>query len=271
MKRSCILGSIAAVALLGMSLRTYAIFGVGDIVYDPAVHATQITNFVKELGQWAHNFSNQMMQYNQLVAQVRQYAAYLKMFGDPQQLVGALGMSQLGQSLGLYQIAQGYGSIMQAVNGTKALTDNAGGLYSDVISTPEGLSRNLANYKVYEFQNSLRNTYQTSAQDYTPAAEAIKTQIAQTQAQLDQATTASAIAKLNGKMNALIAQQQSLAGDLSRNAFNSIVATNDAQNHRQMVQKANADAMGSTIYQSRASLEATQFSTLTYGNIDIQP
>jgi hypothetical protein len=72
-------------------------------------------------------------------------------------------------------------------------------------------------------------------------------------------------------MNALIAQQQSLSGDLERNAFNSMVAANDAQNHRQLVQKANGEAMGATIYQSRSTLQETQFSTLSYGNIDIKP
>lgn len=271
MKKAAILAVLAAGGLTVMSIRTYAIFGIGDIVYDPIAHNTQITNFVKELGQWAHNFSNQVAQINQLVTQVRQYAAYLRMFGDPQQLIGALGMSRLGQSLGLYQIAQGYGSLMQAVSGAKALTDNAGGLYNDAISAPQGFNRNWDNYKVYEFQNNLRNTYQTAANNYTPAAEAIKAQIAQTQQQLDQATTASAISKLTAKLNALIAQQQSLTGELQRDAYNSMVAANDAQNHRQMVQRANAEVMGASIYESRASLQETQFSTLTYGNVDIQP
>src|SRR5690242_1827822 len=130
LKKTVILPVLAAGGLAVLTVRTFALFGVGDIVYDPISHNTQIANFAKELSQWAQNFSNQMTQINQLVTQVRQYAAYLRMFGDPQQLVGALGMSRLGQSLGLYQIAQGYGSLMQAVNGAKALTDNAGGLYN---------------------------------------------------------------------------------------------------------------------------------------------
>jgi hypothetical protein len=271
MKRKFLFGGLVAVSLVAMSIRTYAILGVGDIVYDPVNHLTQNLNFAKELGQWAQSFQNQMAQINQLVTQVRQYAQMIRMMGDPQQLVGALGVSTLGQSLGLYNIAQGYGSLMQAVNGTRALTDSAGGLYNDVISTPEGFSRNFSNYRVYEFQNSLRNTYQTAAQNYTPAAAAIKSKIDETQMQLDGATNDAQIAKLNVKMNSLIAQQQSLTGELQRDAFNSIVAANDAQNHRQMVQKANAEVMGQSIYDSRASLEQTRFSTLSYGNVDIQP
>jgi hypothetical protein len=271
LRKAVILPVLAAGGIALLTVRTFALFGVGDIVYDPISHNTQIANFAKELSQWAQNFSNQMSQINQLVTQVRQYAQMIRMIGDPQQLVGALGMTQLGQSLGLYQIAQGYGSMMQAVNGAKALTDNAGGLYNDVLATPQGFNRNLDNYRVYQFQNDLRNTYQTSATNYTPAAQAIKDQIAQTQQQLDQATTTSQIAKLTAKMNALIAQQQSLSGDLQRNAFNSMVAANDAANHRRMVQKANGEAMGSTIYQARASLQQTEFSTLSYGNVDIKP
>jgi hypothetical protein len=270
-RKAVILPIVAAGGLAVCAVRLWAIGGIGDIVYDPISHNTQIANFAKELTQWAQNFQNQMNQINQLVTQVRQYAQMIRMIGDPQQLVGALGMTQLGQSLGLYQIAQGYGSLMQAAQGAKALTDNANSLYNDALATPQGFNRNWDNYRVYQFQNDLRNTYQTSATNYTPAAQAIKDQIAQTQQQLDQATTTSAIAKLTAKMNALIAQQQSLSGELQRDAFNSIVAANDAQNHRQLVQKANGEAMGATIYQARASLQQTEFSTLSYGNIDIKP
>jgi hypothetical protein len=270
-KKTLILPVLAAGGLTVLALRCFGVGGIGDIVYDPISHNTQIANFAKELSQWAQNFQNQMSQINQLVTQVRQYAQMIRMIGDPQQLVGALGMTQLGQNLGLYQIAQGYGSLMQAAQGAKALTDNANGLYNDALATPQGFNRNLDNYRVYQFQNNLRDTYQASANNYTPAAQAIKDQIAQTQQQLDQATTTSAIAKLTAKMNALIAQQQSLSGDLERNAFNSMVAANDAQNHRQLVQKANGEAMGATIYQSRSTLQETQFSTLSYGNIDIKP
>jgi hypothetical protein len=271
LRKAVILPVLAAGGLAVLTVRTFALFGVGDVVYDPISNGTQIANFAKELSQWAQNFANQMSQINQLVTQVRQYAQMIRMIGDPQQLVGALGMTQLGQNLGLYQIAQGYGSLMQAAQGAKALTDNANGLYNDALATPQGFNRNLDNYRVYQFQNNLRDTYQASANNYTPAAQAIKDQIAQTQQQLDQATTTSAIAKLTAKMNALIAQQQSLSGDLERNAFNSMVAANDAQNHRQLVQKANGEAMGATIYQSRSTLQETQFSTLSYGNIDIKP
>lgn len=271
LKKTVILPVLAAGGLAVLTVRTFALFGVGDIVYDPTSNLTQITNFTKELAQWSQNFTNQLTQIRQLTTQINQFSSYLQAFGNPSQLAGKLGLSNLGQSLGLYQIAQSYGSLMQTVNGAKALTDNPNNLYNDLPAALQGLARNLDNYKVYQFQNSLRDTYQTSANNYTPTAQAIKSQIAQTQQQLDQATDASQIAKLTAKLNALIAQQQSLSGDLQRNAFNSLVAANDAANHRQMVQKANGEAMGATIYQSRATLQQTQFSTLSYGNIDIKP
>jgi hypothetical protein len=271
LKKTVILPVLAAGGLAVLTVRTFALFGVGDIVYDPISNNTQIANFAKELSQWSQNFANQMTQIRQLVTQVQQFSSYLQAFGNPAQLAGTLGISQLGQNLGLYQIAQSYGSLMQTVNGAKALTDNPNNLYNDLPAALQGLARNLDNYKVYQFQNSLRDTYQTSANNYTPTAQAIKSQIAQTQQQLDQATDASQIAKLTAKLNALIAQQQSLSGDLQRNAFNSLVAANDAANHRQMVQQANGEAMGATIYQSRASLTNVQFSTLSYGNVDIKP
>ena len=81
-KKAVILSVLATGGLAVLTVRTFAILGVGDIVYDPISNGTQITNFAKELGQWAQNFTNQMTQIRQLVTQVQQFASYLQAFPE---------------------------------------------------------------------------------------------------------------------------------------------------------------------------------------------
>jgi hypothetical protein len=156
------------------------------------------------------------------------------------------------------------------VDGAHAFTDNAGNLYTAFEQAPGTLKRNFEAYKKFDFLGRLRSNYQSYSKDYVRTGKVIKDEIAATLKELDRATDASQIAKLQGKLQGLVAEQQALQGELQRTAYDSIVGTNDLLTRERFERQAAGEEIDASIEAAREEVRNATIPNVTYKGIQIK-
>ena len=96
---------------------------------------------VEDIAKTVEMINNQVQQINALTQQLQQIQAYVKAFGDPEQLLSIVGADALIDSLNTSGVGQTLGELQSLASGVEALHDNANGLYQSIgqtFTTPGG-------------------------------------------------------------------------------------------------------------------------------------
>jgi hypothetical protein len=221
------LASIAA-SLLAASLADAQL-----VVIDPTAIAYSQVNHIADLAKYVEMVNNQITQINTLTQQLQQTEAYVKAFGNPEQLIHIVGADQLVTSLQRSGIGQTIGNLQRATNGIQALQYNGNGIYTSLgstFTTPGGATvpRTEELYRKYgAIQDSSRN-FQTVNDDVLARRATLRSQIAATTQQLQASTTDAETQKLTGVLVGYTAELGTVDREIDHAAEQ--VATQDAEN-----------------------------------------
>ena len=111
------------------------------VVTNPISDALSEIQHVEDIAKAVEMINNQIEQINMLTQQLQQIQAYVKAFGDPEQLLSIVGADELISSLGQSGIGQTISELQQLANGIEALQYGANGLYAslgETFTTPSG-------------------------------------------------------------------------------------------------------------------------------------
>lgn len=226
MKKSALLCFILAAG----SLLPTRVHATGIPVVDALHVSVSEINWIQNLAQWFESAANQVEQISNQVEQINQMVDYLERFGNPEELIGQLGLDELLHLGELASIADSYQSIVDNVEGTYAMTRTAQGMFErlpDRIAGGLSLELNPDTFRKYAAHGQMVDSYYQRSEDLRTAREEIQTQIDQTLEQVDSASTDAEVARLTAKLTALAAQQEQLSREETLAAAQSTVAAND--------------------------------------------
>ena len=149
------------------------------VVTNPISDALSEIQHFEDIAKAVEMINNQVEQINTLTQQLQQIQAYVKAFGDPEQLLSIVGADELISSLEQSGVGQTIGELQQLANGVEALQYNANGLYAslgDTFTTPSGVKLPRAEelYRKYgAIQQSSRN-FQEVTDDVLFRREALR-------------------------------------------------------------------------------------------------
>jgi predicted nucleic acid-binding Zn-ribbon protein len=193
---------ITLTAVLATASVTHAQYVVTDPVSDVLNQVMHLQDIAKEVEM----INNQVQQINALTQQLQQLQAYVKAFGNPQQLQQIVGADELISSLRTPGMGEPLSRLQNSASGSEALTNNQDGLYQRVgavINTPDGaeIPRNEETYRKFAASDAAIQNFKTVYNDVLQRREALKRQIADTTQQLQAASTAAETEKLTGVLS----------------------------------------------------------------------
>ncbi|MBU6402107.1 MAG: hypothetical protein KGS61_17450 [Verrucomicrobia bacterium] len=201
-------------------------------VYDPTVHLQLITDTGEELAKYVDMINNQVSQIQTLTSQLNEFKHYEDLFGDPKAVVLPTAQALLGD-LRRTEPGQNLENLLKIADGAYALTNNAAGIYQIVgatFVTPGGqkITRAVDEYRSYAAISRTADNYVAVAADAASRRTAIKTEIAQTTQQLQNAQTDAEVQKLNGVLVGLSADLASADHEVNQALASALVQ--DIQN-----------------------------------------
>ena len=203
------------------------------VVIDPTAIARSEANHVVDLAKYVQMVNNQVTQINTLTQQLQQIQAYVKAFGNPEQLLNIVGANQLVGSLQQSGIGQTIGQLQRTANGIEALRYTGNGLYTSLgqtFTTPGGVQvpRLDQLYRKYgAIQQDSRN-FQSVTDDVLRRRENLRNNIASTTTKLQASTTDAETQKLTGVLVGYNAELATVDHEID-NATGQVV-TQDAEN-----------------------------------------
>lgn len=203
------------------------------VVIDPTAIARAQANHIADLAKYVQMVNNQVTQITTLTQQLQQIQAYVKAFGDPEQLLSIVGANQLVSSLQQSGVGETISSLQQSANGIQALRYSGNGLYtslSQTFTTPGGAQVPRAETLYRKFgaiQNDSRN-FQSVTDNVLSRRENLRNQIASTTTKLQASTTDAETQKLAGVLVGYNAELSTVDHEIDNAAAQ--VATQDAEN-----------------------------------------
>lgn len=203
------------------------------VVIDPTAIARSEANHVVDLAKYVQMVNNQVTQINTLTQQLQQIQAYVKAFGDPEQLLNIVGANELIGSLQTSGVGETITALQQSANGIQALRYNGNGLYTSLgqtFTTPGGMQLPRAEELYRKFgavQNSSQN-FQKVNDDVLSRRENLRGQIASTTQRLQASTTDAETQKLTGVLVGYNAELETVEREIDHAADQ--VVTQDAEN-----------------------------------------
>ncbi len=203
------------------------------VVTNPVSDVLAETMHLEELAQWAESINHQVEQINMLTQQLQQVQAYVKAFGDPEQLLSIVGADKLIGSLEQSGVGQTIGELQQLADGTHALAYNANGLYESLgttFETPNGatLPRAEELYRKFGAVQQGSQNFQAVMDDVRSRRASLRQSIAATTQQLQAATTDAETQKLTGVLVGYSSELESVDHEIDQAAAQ--VATQDIEN-----------------------------------------
>jgi hypothetical protein len=203
------------------------------VVIDPTAIAHNQANHLADLAKYVQMVNNQITQINTLTQQLQQIQAYVKAFGDPEQLLKIVGADQLVKSLQQSGIGITVAELQKTANGIQALQYTGNGLYQNLgstFTTPGGtqVPRLEDLYRKFgAIQQSSRN-FQSVSSDVLSRRASIRSDIAATTEKLQASTTDAETQKLTGVLVGYNAELAAVDREIDHAAAE--VATQDAEN-----------------------------------------
>ena len=219
--------AIIAVALtLGFSARAQW------IVYDPAMNVQQIEDTAQDIAEYVQMIGNQVSQIQTLTSQLTEFKNYEAVFGNPSKVLLSM-VAPLDADLQKLEPEINLENLVGNASGSFALAYNDNGIYSTVgasFKTPGGqtIQRPADQFKPFAAINGTANNFVAVADDAVARRAAIKTEIAQTTAQLQNATTDAEVQKLHGVLTGLNGDLASTEAEVNQAVGSALVQ--DVQN-----------------------------------------
>jgi hypothetical protein len=190
---------IALLIAVGLTTAAHAQY----VVTNPISDVLDEIMHVEDIGKTVEMINNQVQQINALTQQLQQIQAYVKAFGDPEQLLSIVGADALIDSLNQSGVGQTLGELQNLANGVEALRDNANGLYQSIgetFTTPGGYELPRAEELYRKFAASQRATqnFESVYDDVAERRGVLKGRIAETTQQLQASSTDAETQKLAG-------------------------------------------------------------------------
>ncbi len=203
------------------------------VVIDPTAIARAQANHAVDLAKYVQMVNNQVTQINTLTQQLQQIQAYVKAFGNPEQLLNIVGADQLVGSLQQSGVGDAIAQLQQSANGIQALRYDANGLYTSLgqtFTTPGGVQVSRAEqlYRKYgAIQQNSRN-FQSVTGDVLARRENLRRDIAATTQKLQAASTDAETQKLTGVLVGYNAELATVDHEID--TATAQVVTQDAEN-----------------------------------------
>ena len=264
-----------AILALGALPRAFAIFGVGDIVYDPANYAVLVETKVETLSQWASAITKAETQIQNQLQQIQKADSLLNTqnqvrlsIGDWRSVVTKAESIQLQAANLTKNYNQGIGTSFVVNYGQPTLSYNNHGNFGTVVNidafgnnvgVPDAqLKRYAAVESVYE--NALTTLQATETESQQNNQEIADTYQAMTQAGITQQE----YEKLRGKLQALSVRQQAL--QTQRQDALAMVQAEETINRNQQAkeQAVNGQVQQSSQTAMATGLAQTQFDALSW-------
>ncbi|MEO8351665.1 MAG: hypothetical protein ABI680_08035 [Chthoniobacteraceae bacterium] len=203
------------------------------VVTNPVSDALGEIRHVEDITKAVQMINNQVQQINTLTKQLQQVQAYVKAFGNPEQLLRIVGADELISSLQQSGVGQTIGELQQLASGVEALRYDANGLYSslgDTFKTPSGLKLPRVEdlYRKYGAVQKASRNFQRVTDDVLTRRETLRDQISTTTQKLQASTTDAETQKLTGVLVGYTAELEAVDREIDHAAAQ--VATQDAEN-----------------------------------------
>jgi hypothetical protein len=221
------------ILVLTALISTAPILSAQFIVTNPISDILSETLHLEEVANQMEMINNQVQQIQMLTAQLQQVQAYVKAFGDPEQLLQITGADQLIGSLQTTGVGQTVNVLQQVANGVEALSYTANDLYQSLgatFTTPGGveLPREEELYRKYSAIQRGSQNFQAVTDDVLVRRESLRQQIAETTQQLQAATTDAETQKLTGVLVGYTAELAAVDREIDHAAAQ--LATQDIEN-----------------------------------------
>jgi prefoldin subunit 5 len=232
---------ITFTAILGVASAAHAQY----VVTDPVSDVLNQVMHLQDIAKTVEMINNQVQQINTLTQELQQTEAYVKAFGNPEQLVHIVGADELIRSLKTPGVGQPLIQLQNGASGSEAFRDDQNGLYLRVganITTPNGteLPRNEELYRKFAASDAAIQNFKTVFKDVSQRREVLKRQIADTTQQLQAATTAAETQKLTGVLTGYNAGLAAADKEVDQALGESVVLTmqNDSDREKQDLARA---------------------------------
>ncbi len=219
------------------------------VVYDPKSDIARTLDHVEDLAKYVDMVSNQVQQIEKATQTLNQITAYVKIVGDPSQIVNVTGVTATVGELKSSGVGQTVSSLGRLADGSAALRDSGNGLYtsvSSVTSSGVAIPRSTDLYRRYDAVGRNVANYQSVQSDTLARIQALRTAMKQTLNQLDNATTQTEIDKLHGVLVAQASAMNDLHAEQAAAAQQATVQRLENENNAQMKRQAAADEFATT-------------------------
>ena len=235
----------AAAALLASAPLSRAQY----VVYDPKSDIARTLDHVEDLAKYVDMVNNQVQQIEKATQTLNQITTYVKIVGDPSQIVNVTGVSSAVSELKSTGVGQTVDAMGRLASGTSALQDNGHGLYLSIsTTTPAGttIAHNDDLYRRYDAVGRTVSNFQAVQDNTLARIQALRTAMKQTLNQLDAATTQTEIDKLHGVLVAQASALNDLHAEQAAAAQQATVQQLQNDNNAQLKRQANADAFATS-------------------------
>jgi hypothetical protein len=203
------------------------------VVTNPISDAFAEVMHLEDIAKQVEMINNQVQQIQTLTAQLQQVQAYVKAFGDPEQLLSIVGADELIGSLQQSGVGQTIGELQELASGVEALTYDANGLYQSLgasFTTPDGVEMPRAEelYRKFGAIQQGSQNFQAVTDDVLSRRESLRQQIAATTQQLQASTTDAETQKLTGVLVGYTAELETVDREIEHAAAQ--LATQDIEN-----------------------------------------
>ncbi len=216
------------------------------VVTDPTTDVLNQVMHLQDIAKEVEMINNQVQQINALTQQLQQIQAYVKAFGNPEQLLHIVGADQLINTLKTTGIGQPLNELESLASGAEALRNDANGLYQKVgetITTPDGvhLPRAEELYRKFAASDAAIQNFQSVFNDVSQRREVLKRQIARTTEALQAASTAAETQKLTGVLTGYNAGLAATDKEVDQALGESLVLNMQNQSDREKQEQARAE------------------------------
>jgi hypothetical protein len=200
------------------------------IVYDPKSDLQQILDTAQEIAK-------QVEEIGVLTSQLNEFKNYESLFGNPSQVVLSM-VAPLATDLQSVEPGVNLENLVGKANGSSAMTYNNSGIYATVgtsFKTPGGqtIQRPTNQYQRFSAIINTASNYLAVADNAAQRRATIKTNIAQTTQQLQNATTDAEVQKLLGVLTSLDSDLASTDDEVNQAAASATVQDIQNRNDQQ--------------------------------------
>mgnify|MGYP001797221865 CR=1 FL=1 len=193
---------------LALPSRSFALFGVGDIVFDPSAVAEAAANHAENMLQWADDAAKQLQQIEHLITQVEQMEAYIEIFGDPEKVAELIGIGDEIKFFEKLSEVEDFEDLRNAMEGADSVDWDWNGVFvpdevmKDVNAIGEAIEREKDHYKKYGIIEGAIEGYEEAVNEASEDRGDILDQVNQTLDQIKNADNQAEVEKLKAVVQA---------------------------------------------------------------------